>query len=501
MRLSSANYRLLGWITLILAGGFVTTSGAAYYASRDTLEHSISEQALPLTGDLIHAGLQKDILYPVFISSMMAQDPLVRNWLADPGAHPPVMQGYLDGIKLKFGTVASFAASDTRRMLYHTYGPPDPIVEGRPQDTWFFRMRSMQGRAYETNVEVDAQYSGQPTLFLNHRVSDRAGKFLGVAGVAITLDTLNQVLARYQARFGRSIYFVSDTGKVVLSSVPLREDERALDTRSGIKDIAPAILNRSVTPTALSYRSGKADVLVNSRYVPELNWYLVVEQNVSGNIVPLTRIFAINFVISFCVTLLVLVITLFTVHRFQRRLHTMATTDALTGLLNRQALTVLFRQSTLVSKRTKRPLSAILFDIDHFKAVNDTFGHLAGDSVIRQVATIAQEVVRESDFVTRWGGEEYLVLLNDCSLGQAISVAETLRRRVADHDFQLPQAKFVITISLGVAQHHDEESENSFFTRADDALYGAKHGGRNYTNASCMPKAAVSGTSHDNAGQ
>lgn len=491
MRLSSANYRLLGWITLTLVGGFLTTSGAAYYASRDTLEHSISEQALPLTGDLIYSGLQKDILYPVFISSMMAQEPLVRDWLSNPQSQPVVMQSYLDNIKLKFGTVASFVASDSRRMLYHTYGPPDPILEGRAQDKWFFRMRAEQNRVYETNVEVDAQYSGQPTLFLNHRVTDRGGQFLGVAGVAITLDAMNQVLARYQARFGRNIYFVSDTGKVMLSSVQLREDERALNTRSGMKDIAPAILNHSVTPTALSYRSGKADVLVNSRYVPELNWYLVVEQNVSGNIVPLTRIFAINFVISFCVTLLVLVITLFTVNRFQRRLHTMATTDALTGLLNRQALTVLFRQSTLTSKRTGKPLSAILFDIDHFKAVNDRFGHLSGDSVIRQVADIARDVVRESDLVTRWGGEEYLVLLNDCKLGQAISVAETMRRRVADHDFDLPQANFTITISLGVAQYHDNESENSFFTRADDALYGAKNGGRNYTNASCLPNTAA----------
>ncbi|UUZ51442.1 hypothetical protein LP420_19690 [Massilia sp. B-10] len=78
MRLFSGNYRLLGWITLILVGGFVTTSAAAYLASRDAIEHSISEQALPLTGDLIYSGLQKDILYPVFVASMMAQDPAVQ---------------------------------------------------------------------------------------------------------------------------------------------------------------------------------------------------------------------------------------------------------------------------------------------------------------------------------------------------------------------------------------------------------------------------------------
>ena len=484
MRLFAANYRLLGWITLILVGGFLTTSIAAFIASRDAIEHSISEQALPLTGDIIYSGLQKDILYPVFISSMMAQDPKVAEWLASGEKSQQEIIGYLNDIKGKYGTVAAFLASDASRRLYHTYGPPDEMIEGRAGDAWYFRIKALHNAKYETNVDIDTQYSGQPNLFINHRMLDAKGGFLGVAGVAIKLDTMNQVLTRYQARFGRNIYFVDAQGKVVLSGAALKDEDLSLSSRSGMKDIAPAILNRSTTPTSLAYRTGKSDVLVNSRYLPELNWYMVVEQNVSGNIRPLTRIFAINFGVSFAVMLLVLVVTLLTVNRFQRHLHKIATTDALTGLLNRQALAVLFRQSTLVSKRSGRPLSAILFDIDHFKAVNDAFGHMAGDSVIRQVAELALAVVRESDVVTRWGGEEYLMLLNDCKLSQAIAIAENLRQRVAEHDFGLSKEKTRITISLGVAQYHNNESENSFFTRADDALYGAKHGGRNYTNAS-----------------
>jgi diguanylate cyclase (GGDEF)-like protein len=484
MRPFAANYRLFGWITLIVVGGFLTASAAAFIASRDAIERSLSEQALPLTGDIIYAGLQKDILYPVFISSLMAQDPVARSWLAGGEQNRQAIMAWLGEVKGKYGTVASFLASDATRTLYHTYGEPDQLLEGHPGDQWYFRIKALKNTAYETNVDVESEYTGQPTLFINHRVLDAGGKFLGVTGVAITLSTINQVLARYQERYGRNIYFVSTEGKVVLSGSSLKAEELELRTRSGIKDIAPAILNHSTAPTSLAYRSGNADVLVNSRFVPEVNWYLVVEQSVSGRIQPLTRIFAVNFGISFGVTLMVLVVTLFTVHRFQRRLHRMATTDALTGLLNRQALALLFRQSTLVSKRTGRPLSAILFDIDHFKAVNDTFGHVVGDSVIQQVAALALDVVRESDLVTRWGGEEYLVLLNDCTLEQALGIADTLRVRVASHDFGLPAPHVPITISLGVAQYHANESETAFFTRADEALYGAKHGGRNYTNAS-----------------
>ncbi len=486
MRLFASNTRLLGLITLILVGGFLTTSIAAYLSSRDAIERSISEQALPLTGDILYAGLQKDILNPILISAMMAQDPKVRAWLADPAASDADVSRYLNHIKAKYGTVSSFMGSDSSRKLYQTYGSPIPLVEGAAIDAWFFRLKAKGGANYETNVDIDTEFSAQPTLYINHRVQDGEGKFLGATGVGITLATMNEVLTRYQARYGRNIYFVNDQGRVVLAGARIGSDALPLARRVGIREIAPAIMNRSTVPTRLAYKQGDADVLVNSRYLPELKWYLVVEQDVGGHIRPLSRIFAVNFGISFAVTLLMLVVTLLTVNRNQRQLQKMATTDALTGLLNRQALTTLFHQLALVSKRTGKPMSGILFDIDHFKHVNDTLGHLAGDAVIRQVAELAQTVVRESDVVTRWGGEEYLVLLNDCKLPQALMIAEKLRLRVAAHNFALPSGPMTVTISLGVAQHDENETETSFFTRADVALYGAKKAGRNQTVAAPM---------------
>lgn len=486
MRLFASNTRLLGLITLILVGGFLTTSMAAYLASRDAIEHSISEQALPLTGDILYAGLQKDILHPILISSMMAQDPLVRAWLADPGASDADIGAYLNNIKSKYSTVSSFMGSDRNRKLYQTYGSPIPLVEGAAIDAWFFRLKAKGSASYETNVDIDTEFSPQPTLYINHRVQDGRGTFLGATGVGITLATMNQVLTRYQARYGRNIYFVNDQGRVVLAGARVGNDALPLASRAGIRDIAPAIMNRSTVPTTLAYKHGQADVLVNSRYLPELKWYLVVEQDVGSHIRPLSRIFAVNFGISFGVTLLMLVVTLLTVNRYQRQLQKMATTDALTGLLNRQALTPLFHQLSLVSKRSGKPMSGILFDIDHFKHVNDTLGHVAGDAVIRQVAELAQCVVRESDVVTRWGGEEYLVLLNDCRLAQAMMIAEKLRQRVAAHDFALPSGPITVTISLGVAELDGNDTETGFFTRADVALYGAKRAGRNQSVAAPM---------------
>ncbi len=205
----------------------------------------------------------------------------------------------------------------------------------------------------------------------------------------------------------------------------------------------------------------------------------MVEQNVSDEVKSLQSVFILNLAISFGVTLLVLLLTLLTVNRYQQRIERIASTDALTGLLNRKSLERLFQRASLLSRRTAQPMSAVLFDIDFFKRVNDTHGHLWGDKVILGVADVARATVRESDVITRWGGEEYLVLLNNCSLAQAMQVAEALRAAVASHDFGLPEPQVPVSISLGVTEYRHDDSESAFFSRADAALYQAKETGRN----------------------
>lgn len=479
MRLFSIKYRLLMWVSLILVAGFLATSLASYMSSRDAIENGISEQTLPLTGDNIYSEIQKDILRPVFISSLMAHDTFVRDWMLNGEKNPQQIVRYLSEVKKKYGTISSFLVSERSHSYYHADGTLKTVSEAEPRDAWFFRVRAMDKEDYETNVDFDMANRDSMTIFINHRVLDYQGNFIGATGVGLTLDTMSHIIDRYQARFRRNIYFVDAAGAVVLTGKAPGSVRGALRSLPGIGAIAAQILNRDSHPTRLAYRSDKASMLVNSRYIPELGWYLVVEQNVSDDVRPLRRVFALNLAISAAVTLLVLAITLLTVNRFQRRIERVASTDALTGLLNRKALEPVLRNLTLLSKRSGRPLAAILFDIDFFKRVNDTHGHLWGDTVIRGVADIARRVVRESDVVTRWGGEEYLVLLNDCDLAQAAHIAEALRAAVEAQDFAMPEPNLKVTISLGVAQYRDGETESGFFSRADSALYQAKKDGRN----------------------
>ena len=122
-------------------------------------------------------------------------------------------------------------------------------------------------------------------------------------------------------------------------------------------------------------------------------------------------------------------------------------------------------------------------DIDHFKKINDKHGHLLGDHVLREIAAISKRSLRESDVICRWGGEEFLLLLKNCSLEKATSIAENLRATIAGNDFSrttdLAKGKLSLTVSMGDAEYKSNESEDSMFERADVALYQAKENGRN----------------------
>jgi len=150
-----------------------------------------------------------------------------------------------------------------------------------------------------------------------------------------------------------------------------------------------------------------------------------------------------------------------------------AKTDTLTGLPNRRALEEFFRKAQVAAMEQDDPLSALLIDIDHFKRFNDEFGHGVGDQVLRLMATVLRDGVRDIDLPARYGGEELIVILPNAGLATAATVAEHITRRSTGE--ALPG----ITISLGVAQFQGGESMADLIERCDRALYQAKNTGRN----------------------
>jgi two-component system cell cycle response regulator len=164
------------------------------------------------------------------------------------------------------------------------------------------------------------------------------------------------------------------------------------------------------------------------------------------------------------------------------RLEALAHTDSLTHLLNRRALTIRLVAELERVRRYNSPLTMLMIDLDHFKLVNDTYGHLVGDEVLRGIATILQRSVRSVDMVARYGGEEFVVVLPETTEQGAVAFAERMRERVEEHKFEAARAHPArVTVSIGVSSFpapHVESAED-LFARADAALYRAKEEGRN----------------------
>lgn len=167
---------------------------------------------------------------------------------------------------------------------------------------------------------------------------------------------------------------------------------------------------------------------------------------------------------------------------FHKELYKMAVLDPTTALYNKRYFMERFLEEFSLARRSKTPLSVLLMDIDFFKKVNDTFGHLAGDLVLQQVGQLLKQMTRHEDVVARYGGEEFIVMLRGSDEESAYQTAERIRKHVEKFAFEFEGKRIPVTISLGLCtlpQDVEDISTESMVKTADERLYASKQGGRN----------------------
>lgn len=467
-------------LTLILLSGFFITNVISYRASKRQIHSSIIENSLPLARDNIYSEILRDLARPIFVSSLMANDTFLKDWVKTGENQPAQIIRYLTEIRKKYGFFSSFFVSDITKNYYHFKGILKQIHPNNDHDVWYYRFKE-KNTAYDLVVDTNEAEQNYLTIFINHRLMSDDGQFLGVVGVGLNFDRVASLLNDYKDRYDRTIYMAGPDGIIQVHTDQSKILTTSIFEEPGLGEIAHDIMAAGTQPAFFEYDAHGNHILLTSRFVEELDWYLLVEQDETLALKSIQTTFVQNFFIGLGITLITILFAILMINYFQRQLEVMATTDKMTHAYNRREFERRFHFHTEGNRRKSMDLSIVLFDIDRLKKLNDTRGHLAGDRVIKGIAGIAAAAIRDNDMLVRWGGDEFVIL----TLGktdQAVSIARRILEEVQAHDFSdgHPHANtFQMSISCGVTGYVAGNTMDTVMARADKALYQAKHGGGN----------------------
>jgi len=313
----SVRTNLIAVIGIILVVGFGVSSLISYQVSKKSLREALIGHELPLTSDNIYSEIQRDLLQPVFVAKMMADDTFVRDWLLEGEPNPEQMIRYLDEIRKQYGVFTSFLVSEKTRRYYHFSGVSQIVSEEDPKDAWYFRVREME-EDHEINVDLNEEQQDALTIFINQKVYSYDDRYIATTGVGIAFDALATVVARYKENFSRHVYFVDENGKIMVRSGGASITEDNIHDAEGASAISDELLASS--QSFFEYDRNGGTMLVSARHIPELNWWVIVEQNEAQALAGIRQSLITNFFVGLAAIVLTLVTVLYAVNLFYARL-------------------------------------------------------------------------------------------------------------------------------------------------------------------------------------
>jgi len=306
-------------ISSLLIIGFFITSLASFVVSRRSLRSEIRTNTLPLTGDNIYSEIQRDLLRPVFISSLMASDTFLRDWIISGEEEIESITKFLKEIKKRYNTFTAFLVSDKSKAYYHTDGILKSVSPDDPRDSWYFRVKEMK-EDYEINVDPDMANRDAMTIFVNYRVYDYSGDYLGAAGVGLNVKAVIDLIEEYQEKYNRSIFFVSEQGEIKIAGADIPKSLKNINDRPNFPSLAK---NKTADHMYHKYRHKNQLIHADIRYIPEFDWFLVVEQSEIETTRQISATLFINLAICLLITCIVVFLVNMTIKIYQGRIETL----------------------------------------------------------------------------------------------------------------------------------------------------------------------------------
>lgn len=459
--------RLLGWLTLWLAGGFLATGAIAYRSASESIERDYAARSVPAVASLAHAELQSDLQ-----RLSLAGEAIAGNWLPGGERDREALTQRIADAEKQFDLSGSLVVSRRTQRHYRSGAaqqtgtlPLPAAADGDPPTTTTYRMAPHPDPNDDRALVIQHE---QPIV-------GEPGNSLGGIVTGLTAGHLRRFVERYRTRYGFDIRFVDGNGIIVLGNDAMRH----LREIPGLRETAEAILSGSATADRTRYRDDAATVYVDSRPIYELGVHLLLTGSDKASIKPVERAFLLNLAIAGGVIGMALLGVLGAFEYQRRQLIGGPGLDPASGLINRSAYEFVFRQTVLETARSKEPLSLILVEIDDFARIAKAVGPKLGNRILKDIAELAQKTVRNSDPVARWSEQKFVIQLRDCPLDKALAAGERLRQRVASHAFGLDGGqRTAITASLGVAMLNPEEDGDAFLRRTEKILdHASAHGG------------------------
>ncbi|ALS96831.1 hypothetical protein AT746_00090 [Lacimicrobium alkaliphilum] len=424
-----------------------------------------SRQQLQATST-VFSLVEDKLIKPMHIAQTLARADVFKPYM---DAEPEQIRTFLQDMQSRFDLMF-FIASEPLQMQYYSDG--DVMALSEEETPWYFRLKERQEDFYAgLGHEQDLR------LYMDIIQRDENGELLGFVGIGMPLSGFVETFSHYNQKLGYDFVFVNSDDEIVLTSFadlqPKGYERTRLQSLPWYPDWykGPSLTGNQTNLVELKDQ----DVLITEVPLEVLKWRFFIISPLEAQRQAMSRTFLVNLLIMVTVLLAILWLLSTVIRRIQQNVSRKIYTDRLTGLFNRLYIEKTFEQ--LQSEET--PMSLIMADIDHFKQVNDNHGHNVGDQVIARIAHILGECLRKGDYLGRWGGEEFIILLPDTDLQAAEQVAERMRRSVAFQPIFHGDVSLDITMSFGVTQADRYGALVDLIHSADKALYQAKNEGRN----------------------
>jgi len=469
----NSKYSVVIVISLLLIVLSTITTTINYIVSKNNTQKQLKTQSLPLSLDNVYTEIQKHIIQPYLVSSMMANDTFVQDWLLNDEENVDKIKHYLSTIKNKYEMFTTFLVSEGTRNYYTHDGFIEVIDENKADNKWYFSFKNQESKD-EINLDHNKKLSDSLIMFINYKILNREYRYLGATGVGIKLSYIDDLLTMFKEKYKFNVIFFDPEGKVVLSKNSIENRLSDYKHFEGYKD---KILSKYAHYFEIT--KDEETYLINTKYIPELNLYLLVEAKLSDFIKQARDVYFFNLFISISIAILITFIIIFIIKKYNNKLEYLANFDQLTNLNNRRSFTERLNFLLLLNGRKSQKISLAFIDIDNFKTINDNYGHDIGDKVLVKIANIMKNSVRETDLVSRWGGEEFVIALINSDKENSKQILEKIMKKLYDDAEINSLVNNPVTMSIGLTMYKDNENFDLLVNRADDAMYKAKRGGKN----------------------